>query len=630
MNDSIYPYAEELLARANAGNVPSGILHWSLLQPYRIAAFDGDEWRGECDQSLWMQLYHELHQGNKRETAAFLSWSDVIDSLAPLHDRHEVPIAIACHRYDTPKRTFVGKVLNAARKGEPLPQPESAERILETKTAFFASALLRPYSDGFDFLPYEHHSLDATFVVPRRLFLTNLDGAPSNLEIDFDDGEGFRSVAFDERVSIRYADDLPKRLRLRLSFDGRTLGATFGFRVRPIEVPEHTVWELGSADVPSYDGEPAKGWAWVFPRTDQDTDGITSPMIFGDGFGQGPSDLDRFLERLNKEGMATKLRQRGKDVILVGYGERSESIRAHAMVVVALIEKIKRESPGKKIVVAGASMGGLVARYALLYMESKGEDHATSTYLSYDTPHEGAWIPIAVQKFVHYFESNSVTAAQKSKLIRSPAARQMLWAWTDTKQYIEGEKFRENSGRANFIAELTALTGQPWPKVPFKYAVANGTGDGTGNGVLPNVRVIQWDGGCAGAWLWTQQSGDNKQIGGFRAAGDTPNYYTKDIPEFDGAPGGTSDSFGQIADGIRAQFPNDNPNEKHRIHCFIPTFSAVAAPQKYMAFPRRSLAEVPRNEIPFTDYVVSAKNTEHVDVTPELCKAVVDWCAPVG
>ena len=111
--DPLAAYAAALLQRANGENIPTGILHWSFMMPYRLAAFDGDERRESCDQPTWMQLYSELHHGQKRELGIVPARA-LRESLEPWHERNEVPIAFACYRYDTPKRAFVGKVISSA------------------------------------------------------------------------------------------------------------------------------------------------------------------------------------------------------------------------------------------------------------------------------------------------------------------------------------------------------------------------------------------------------------------------------------------------------------------------------------------------------------------------------------
>ncbi|AJC56627.1 hypothetical protein [Streptomyces sp. 769] len=51
-------------------------------------------------------------------------------------------------------------------------------------------------------------------------------------------------------------------------------------------------------------------------------------MLRADGFNTGPSDLDLSWEHLDRRGypLLDELRRRGRDVVLVGYDERSASI----------------------------------------------------------------------------------------------------------------------------------------------------------------------------------------------------------------------------------------------------------------------------------------------------------------
>ena len=62
-------------------------------------------------------------------------------------------------------------------------------------------------------------------------------------------------------------------------------------------------------------------------------------------------------------------------------------------------------------VVIGPSMGGLITRYALAYMEQQlantGDNakwnHETRLWVSFDAPHQGANIPFGVQKGIQYY-----------------------------------------------------------------------------------------------------------------------------------------------------------------------------------------------------------------------------------
>ncbi|PHQ83184.1 MAG: hypothetical protein COB58_10645 [Thalassobium sp.] len=52
----------------------------------------------------------------------------------------------------------------------------------------------------------------------------------------------------------------------------------------------------------------------------------------------------------------------------------------------------------------GMSLGGVIARYALASMEQQGIEHGISTYISVDSPHEGANVPLSLQRTMLFFE----------------------------------------------------------------------------------------------------------------------------------------------------------------------------------------------------------------------------------
>ena len=71
--------------------------------------------------------------------------------------------------------------------------------------------------------------------------------------------------------------------------------------------------------------------------------------------------------------------------------------------------------------VGGVSLGGLISRYALALLESRGEPHNTHTYVSIDTPHEGAYTSLGVQWFVQSLLPIAPALAGFEALLDSPA-----------------------------------------------------------------------------------------------------------------------------------------------------------------------------------------------------------------
>src|SRR5207237_3221799 len=108
------------------------------------------------------------------------------------------------------------------------------------------------------------------------------------------------------------------------------------------------------------------------------------------------------------------------------YIERNELLQ------VKLIKKLNQElrdnGSTKKLVIIGPSMGGMISRYALAWMEKNKMAHNTSTWISLDAPHNGANVPIGAQKYLEFFANNGNKGAQETlqKQLNNPAAKEQL------------------------------------------------------------------------------------------------------------------------------------------------------------------------------------------------------------
>ncbi|MEV7690246.1 hypothetical protein AB0O61_30605 [Streptomyces bungoensis] len=116
------------------------------------------------------------------------------------------------------------------------------------------------------------------------------------------------------------------------------------------------------------------------------------------------------------------MRRRGRDVILLGFEERTASILDNAEAAMAAITKMTDRQLSSAPMVGGFSMGGLVTRYALAKLQHDGFDRPPpiGAYFSYDSPHRGGVVPIGIQAFAHFISSNNDLVRQ----LDSPASRQ--------------------------------------------------------------------------------------------------------------------------------------------------------------------------------------------------------------
>ncbi|MFF3320102.1 esterase/lipase family protein [Streptomyces sp. NPDC003035] len=372
-----------------------------------------------------------------------------------------------------------------------------------------------------------------------------------------------------------------------------------------IEVPEHEEWSLPN------------GFAWVFPG-DGNSGGLVRPVIMADGFNLGRSKLDELYHGLeNGCEFISELRRRGRDVILLGFEERSASILDNAEAAVTAIMRATAEQRGDApLVVGGFSMGGIVTRYALAKMERQRMDHRTALYFSYDSPHRGASIPVGVQAFSHFIPLPNSFAKQ----MNSPAARQMLWQHYDK----DTGKIGIAPERTEFLAALERLGG--WPMIPRKIAVANGRADGVGlPDVTPGEAALRIDQIYPGTTFYTQARGDDVTAAflnrRFPKADKTIT--TDGFPELDGAPGGTLHTYKILADTME-KF-GGKADLRHEDVCFVPSVSAVAVRD----IDRQDDLYVDINDLnpeesELDDFLCSSTTTAHTAITGELCTWIMD------
>ncbi|MEU6382917.1 hypothetical protein ABZ847_05065 [Streptomyces bauhiniae] len=349
----------------------------------------------------------------------------------------------------------------------------------------------------------------------------------------------------------------------------------------------------------------------------QGNQGIVRPVLMADGFNLGKSDLTWLYAGLDRDyPFLTELRRRGRDVILVGFDERSASVLDNARTMTEAVQRtIAERLGGTRLVAGGFSMGGLVTRYALARMEHERLDHQTAVYFSYDTPHRGAYIPIGLQAFAHFIPVPNDFARQ----MNSPAARQMLWRHYDAMTGQNGIA----PERREFLQRLEEVGG--WPRMPRILALANGRGDGTGIAVPPGETVLKSERVYPGTAFFAQAQGREVTVAELkrRFPASEKTITTGDLPELDGAPGGTLRSYGILADALKKA--GAEVDLRHPEICFVPTVSAVAIrdldQQKDLYADVDSLAP---DESEVDDFLCSSSTTPHTAVTEELATWLLD------
>ncbi|MFI0981163.1 esterase/lipase family protein [Streptomyces sp. NPDC021093] len=362
------------------------------------------------------------------------------------------------------------------------------------------------------------------------------------------------------------------------------------------------------------------GTAWVYRVPGRRA--IQKPVILSDGFSSLPSSYNELHFGLEGDGspdykFISALHQRGHDLVLLGYEDRTKSIIENAKVATECIHTALSHQEGNApLTVGGFSMGGLITRYALADMERRRMNHHTALYVSYDTPHRGVWLPIGIQKLIPYLLGDS----RMLGLVSSPAAKQMMRWHTER---VQGEPGMHDD-RKTFLQQLERVGG--WPQVPRLIGVANGDGNGIGNGIKPDQLALSAEGDLSGTRLYTQQQGRGALVAELAKTGTEPiPVRTDTIPEMDGAPGGTLVNFELVAQLLSAL---GAPATAHLpATCFVPTGSAVdlldfdlSTPE---ADPFADLRKVPEEQSGLHAFLCAPTSTVHTTMTPELGSWIV-------
>ncbi|MFT7198201.1 MAG: hypothetical protein ACI83W_002578 [Marinoscillum sp.] len=337
---------------------------------------------------------------------------------------------------------------------------------------------------------------------------------------------------------------------------------------------------------------------------------------------------------------------------IVGGGDY---IERNAMTLIKLIQELKAEvtSNGSQedLVIVGPSMGGLISRYALAYMEKHNMPHHTRLWVSFDSPHLGANIPIAVHQMLYH--SGHFAGQQDSKKtfdeeLQSPAAKQMLI--DQLQQPLTGNIYEKKlsdqaSFRQSFMSTLNnnGISGSNgFPMNLRKISLINGTTLGSKIN-SDGQRFIDFEGKKFGATVvafrLNFKGAANQSIKTYDAlitslffigigTSSATSYTThSDVRgNMDVVPGAYFNTGEIINRKIveKANEKNVNITKNNFIpnHSFIPTVSSLAFKNSNFNWNssfERSLTC--NNEIPFDSYFAPATNEEHITLTQEN----VDW-----
>lgn len=571
--------------------------------------FDGTATAPSATPAVLRQVAHDLRRAATGERAAF-SAAQLRERAQRWSEGEAIPLAVIDAQ--------VKRILESGEGdfGSPnIAEPWNVNRAaFEEASVFVAAPVVAETRRG----------AEVRFVLPRALWFSLGRQAPDRMELDFDDGQNFQEFGFDQIVRPRWTSIGVRTVTLRATWnDGMERLGRFDFDVVRGGTPAPDDTLSITAGV-AYQGTPGTGSAYVYKAPGHTA--IEQPVVVVEGFDIDDSyGWDKLYELLNRENMLEDLRALGFDPIVLDFTSATDPIQRNAFVVAQLLQDLAADlDPSREIFLVGASMGGLCSRYALAWMESQAIDPRVSTFLSFDSPQNGANLPLGVQYWLDFFSGQSDDAAYLLSRLDTPAARQMLLAHHTTPPGGTGVP---DPLRATFLADLATVG--DWPNTSRNIAAANGAGNQAGQGFLPGTQIVRWeyrsflvdiDGN-----VWAVPSPGSGtifhgNIDFILLPADEEVVNVSGTPPLDNAPGGSRDTMFQM-DTTAA--PYGDILALHNRHCFIPTTSALALDSNDLFY---NVAGDPNllTHTPFEAVHFAATNEDHVFISPETKAWVID------
>lgn len=570
----------------------------------------------------WHNLYERMYDADLRTKNLHIpSLKDLVETNPSKLTRNDtVPLGIIDMEavYLTEKQLRLNE--DAKRAGKPVD--------FATYTPFriiYAAALRQDvYQD------------EVCFKIAPQLIITNHAQQPVGMAIDFGDGKGFTSYSFQEQlIKHRFETEGKHAVKIRLIAKNGHYDFETYVDVRQLERVPPTMEFHVSAPTAVNDTSLPNARTQVVGATIRIVNGcdgiLDKTVIIAEGFDfANDVNLDE-LEAMFRERFAQWLRE-GFDLVFIDYDDGTTAIENNAQVMKAVIQQINSIKQGNTDnIVLGVCMSGLVARYALRKMEVDGINHHVRLMICYDTPNQGANVPVGLTQLL--WESSPTLLTQVilkffAKTWRdyyysmtTPAATQMMLHWGGQ---LTGGVGSKSPAFDAFQASLNGLGNGGYPQNCRNIAITHGSMNAQDRDLFDQYnygdRILRsfTPFGLQNSNIDIHTNSLNQNTNVLRFAtwgifskklGVSLNYNSPFNDDF--LPGGIS--------------PKAVPNKlffdtKSFAFCFIPTFSAIDYKGPLNTQAQRELLDVnavnavvgPGRQTPFANIYGSNDDTDHI------------------
>ncbi len=376
----------------------------------------------------------------------------------------------------------------------------------------------------------------------------------------------------------------------------------------------------------------ASGDYKIFPATGNACNSLSKVIIIIEGYDQDNLfDVNDIYNFFSTAGGI--LRNQGYDIITLNFSNSLDYMERNAFLLVELINRVNNSKTGNnEVSIIGASMGGIVARQALSYMEANNLSHQVGALVTFDSPNKGANFPLGIQALLLAYHNSPITTAfvnPQWDISGSPSTTQLLrnlWVGSQGPNNL-------SPNMVKFYNKLRNLNGCfGYPKNCKNYAVTLGATNGQGQ--LKNDGTPMISNGLAFQFVGPLQAGQVATAptnppcsassctvcynGGFfiNSIHNMSPYLPLDI-----APGGYTEAFKLTADAT-ASFPIGSTTLTKICDnaTFIPTISSIDYKETDLFYniDNDIINGISATKTPFDEFYASnsSSNTEHIAFIP--------------
>jgi hypothetical protein len=565
----------------------------------------------------------------------------------------QIPLSILISEVETIKTEALESNIVSKNNNQFVLNNPSADAFQKHEIALMAPLVSKSKNKTVEFILKDKNIFNTTSKTVQGIF------------INFTDNDLWLSVSINQPISVDFTTSGKKSLSFKIEFtNGESAIIKSTFEVQGGSNLAHRngneiLAETITASIPFQgfgENAPYLGQGEYEIYLDNVDQVLDKPIFLIDGFDPGDTRNTELIYSLlnygdTNQNLGDIVRDEGFDIVVLNFPQYSPAdgvvidggadfIQRNAMILVELINQINAQKVGtEKNVVIGPSMGGLISRYALRYMEQNDLEHDTRLYISFDSPHLGANVPIGFQHLFNYMANGplgDVTLQEiVNSVISSPAAKQMLLDhYSGHLQSGSATEFDNAiqlpTGAPNFrTAFQNELNAMGFPTETRNVAISNGSATGMMTGT-PGMFVLNDYIVNASATQrarfdirFTPPAGvSNQLVSRFRAQQNIVIWITILTSQANAASPATSSGLDSAPGGLFniADFTeagSGNPTVDDFLSnlaidrfCFIPTLSSLAItnPNWYATVNDASIT-------PFAATFVPTENEDHVTLS---------------